>query len=112
MTVLHSVVVNPRPTNNTLLVLLILAGLAAAVLVSLGLFAFSRRQSRSYLFIVLALGTLVCKAVAGGFTFVDVFPANLHHLIEHGLDLSMALLLIAAVYYARTTPSDVRSNNF
>lgn len=93
------------------LVLLILAGLAAAVLVSLGVFAFSRRQSRSYLLVVLALATLVCKAGAGGFTLVGILPFGLHHLLEHGLDLVMATLLIAAVYYGRTTSPEIHDIN-
>ena len=89
--------------------LIVLAGLTAALLVSLGLVAFSRRKSRAYLLVVLALGTLLCKAVAGGLTIVGIMPTDLHHPVEHGLDSVMAVLLIAAVYFARTTPRKVRN---
>ena len=68
--------------DTVLLCVLILAGLAAAALVSAGLIAFSRRQSRSYLLIVLALGTLICKACVGGFTLFGILPSDLHHLVE------------------------------
>lgn len=89
--------------------LIVVAGLAAAVLMSLGLVAFSRRKSRSYLLVFLALCTLVCKALAGGLTIAGILPTDLHHTVEHGLDLVMAILLIAAVYYARTTPQQIRN---
>ena len=110
MIILHAMPPNPRlPSPDIILLcLLILAGLAAAVLVSLGLIAFSRQQSRSYLLIVLALGTLICKAFAGGFTIVGILPGDLHHFVEHSLDLVMAMLLIAAVYYARTASPEIR----
>ena len=113
MIILHTILPNPRflSPDIVLLCLLILTGLAAAVLVSLGLFAFSRRKSRSYLLIVLALGTLICKAVTGGFTVVGILPGDLHHFVEHCLDLVMAILLIAAVYYARTAPPEIREVN-
>ena len=108
---IHSIALpsNISQANVVLLGLIVLAGLAAAVLVSLGLVAFSRRQSYSYLLVVLALGTLLCKALAGGFTIVGILPTDLHHTVEHGLDFVMALLLIAAVYYARTTPRKIRN---
>ena len=113
MIILHAMPPNPRlpSLNIVLLCLLVLAGLAAAVLVSLGWTAFSRRQSRSYLLVVLALGTLVCKAFAGGFTVVGILPGDLHHFVEHSLDLIMAMLLIAAVYYARTASPEIREVN-
>ena len=96
-------------TDVILFCLILLAGLAAAALVSLGLIAFSRRQSRSYLLVVLALCTLICKALAGGLAIVGILPIDVHHLVEHGLDLVMAILLIAAVYYARTTPQRLQN---
>lgn len=113
MIVLHALPPNsPLANPNTALFpLLILAGLAATVLVSVGLLAFWRRQSRSYLLIVLALGTLICKAAAGGFTLIGVLPGDLHHVVEHGLDLMMAVLLIAAVYSARTAAPKMHGHN-
>lgn len=103
MIILHASLSTPRlPYPDTVLLsLLIFAGLAATVLLSMGLIAFLRRQSRSYLLVILALGTLVCKVGAGGLTLVGILPSNLHHVMEHGLDLAMAVLLIAAVYYTR-----------
>ena len=111
MIVMHSIVLYPGVlrADIVLLCLLVLAGLAAIVLVSLGLVAFSRRQSRSYFLVFLALCTLICKALAGGLTIVGILPTDLHHTVEHGLELVMAILLIAAVYYARTTPHKIRN---
>jgi hypothetical protein len=84
-----------------------LSVLTSAVLVGLGVVAYSYRQSRSYLLIVLALATLVAKAVLGSLVLVQVVSMEVHHLFEHLLDVVMAVFLIAAIYYARTTSTAV-----
>ena len=81
---------------------LALAALGGAVLLGGGLAAFLRRGSRSYLLVALALGTLLARtgvAVAAELALLD---PQVHHVSEHGLDVAMAGLVIAAVYYART----------
>ena len=108
MSLLHSAVLNPLHSTTILLFLLTLGGLSAAVLASFAVVAFSRRQSRPYLLVTLALVALVCKALAGVFTVIGVFSVSLHHLMEHALDFTMALMLIAAIYSARTRPSDIQ----
>jgi len=90
----------------TFVSLLIIGGLASAVLASLGAVAFSRRRSRSYLLIVLALVALVFKPFLGGLWLIRVLPIAQHHLLEHGMDFVIAALLIAAVYFARTAPDE------
>lgn len=87
--------------------ILVFGVLTSAVLVSLGVVAYSYRQSRSYLLVVLALTTLVVKACLGGLAILQWLPMDSHHLFEHLLDVVMALFLIASIYYARTTPSEV-----
>lgn len=82
---------------------LFLAGIASAVIVGLAIAAFAQRRSRSYLLITIALATLLARTGVGGLAMIDIIPLELHHLIEHTLDGAMAVLLIAAVYYARTT---------
>ena len=96
-------------TNTVLFWLLVLTGATSAILISLAIVALLRRQSRSYFFIVIALGTLICKVFAGGLTIVELLPSDLHHTMEHGLDLIMGLLLLAAIYAARTAPRSPNS---
>lgn len=82
---------------------LFVAGIASAVIVGLAIVAFAQRRSRSYLLIAMALATLLARTVVGGLALFGVIQMELHHLTEHALDGAMAVLLIAAVYYARTT---------
>lgn len=83
-----------------------LAGLGAAVLLGLAVGAFLQRQSRSYLLIVAALLALVGRSAVTGFTLTGTLSMTQHHLLEHGLDVVLVSLVIAAVYYARTVPAD------
>lgn len=93
--------------ETVLIPVLVLAILTSAVLVFLGVVAYSQRQSRSYLLVVLALATLIAKACLGCLVMVQWLAMDIHHLFEHLLDVIMALFLIASIYYARTTPSEV-----
>lgn len=85
-----------------LAVTLALAGGGAVFLVGLAVAAFVRRRSRSYLFVLLALGTLPVRTVAGMLTVGGVVPAAPHHLVEHTLDLALMGFLLVAVALART----------
>ncbi|EMA50492.1 MULTISPECIES: DUF7471 family protein [Halococcus] len=82
---------------------LVLAGGASVIVVGLAIAAFAQRRSRSYLLIVLALLTLLARTVVGWLAMGELLPVGMHHLMEHALDGVMAVLLIAAVYFARTT---------
>jgi heme A synthase len=86
---------------------LVIAGGASLIVVGLAIAAFARRRSRSYLLIALALLTLLARSVAGGLAVGELLPVGTHHLMEHSLDGVMAVLLIAAVYFARTTDPTV-----
>jgi hypothetical protein len=81
---------------------IVIAGLLTAVLLGLGMAVFVRRRSRSYLLIALALLALFGRSVVAGGTLLGLISPGLHHLLEHGLDIIMAALVVAAVYYART----------
>jgi len=85
--------------------LLVFGGLASAALAGLGAVAFSRRRSRSYLLITLALVALGLKAFLGGLWMLQFVPITQHHLLEHGMDFAIAALLVAAIYDARTAPT-------
>lgn len=89
-------------TSFPFVVVLLLAGLVSAILLGLGLVAFTRRRSRPYLLLVLALGALVARSAVAGLTMFSLLPPTYHHLFEHLLDVVMASLVIGAVYHART----------
>ena len=102
-----------RPLVDTLALpsVLVIAGVSSVAIVGLGIAAFSRRRSRSYLLITLALATLLVRTLVGGLALEEMMSFRLHHLIEHGLDGVMAVLLLAAVYFARTTsPRSTKEN--
>lgn len=90
---------------------LFLTGIASAIIVGLAIIAFAQRRSRSYLLITMALVTLLARTGIGGLAIIDVVPMEMHHIIEHSLDGAMAVLLIAAVYYARTTDQQTTENH-
>lgn len=78
--------------------LLTLAGVLAAVVAGLAIAAFARRRSRRYLLVALALSTLVGRSAVGLGAYGGLIGPTLHHQLEHGLDVAMAALVIAAVY--------------
>ena len=85
----------------TLALLLSVGGLCAAGVVGLALSALFQRRSWPYLLVALALGTLLVRVVAGVGYVHGSLTADTHHLLEHGLDVAMAALVIAAVAFAR-----------
>lgn len=89
-----------------LLVALALAGAASAVLTGLALAAFARRRSRSYLLIALAIAALLARTVIAGGAITQFVSPPTHHLSEHVLDVAMAALVVAAVYYARQVETE------
>jgi hypothetical protein len=82
---------------------LAITAVASLTILGLGVVAFAQRRSRSYLLITMALGTLMGRTLVGGLAMDGTIAMEFHHLIEHTLDGVMAVLLLAAVYYARTT---------
>jgi heme A synthase len=82
--------------------LVLLSGIVSVALAVVGILAFYRRRSPSYLLVAAALVVLAAKAFVGGLTVAGLLGLRLHHIVEHGLDLLMALLLIGAIYVARS----------
>jgi hypothetical protein len=82
--------------------LLGLAGLAAAVLVGLGVAAYARRSSVPYLLVLLASTTLLARVGIAMGTVTELFSAPAHHLAEHALDVLMVALVVGAVLAARS----------
>lgn len=96
------------PAEQSLLAVLLLAGAGSVALLGLGAAALVRRRSRSYALIALALATLSARTAVAGLALARRLSPDTHHLLEHGLDVVMAGLVIAAVYYARTVDRRVR----
>lgn len=81
---------------------LVAAGLLSAAVVALATAAFARRRSTPYLLVTLALATLLARTGLGVLTAGDWLAAPAHHLLEHSLDALAVLLLVGAVYLARS----------
>lgn len=81
-----------------LLVVIVLAVAGTAILFACGLVAYSRRRSTRYLVITVVLGLLVARSIVGLGTVFGLVPMTVHHLVEHGLDFTIAVLILYAVY--------------
>jgi len=80
----------------------VLSAVAVAVLCGLAVAAYRQRRTRPYLLITLALIALFARplvALLSGFSLVS---APTHHFLEHALDTLFVVLVLGAVYYART----------
>jgi len=89
----------------TLTTLLAVGALGAAGVLGIAVAALHRRPSWPYLLVALALGTLFVRFVAGVVYMRGSVSPETHHLLEHGLDVAMAALVIGAVLVARETAS-------
>lgn len=95
------------PTLDWPLVLALSAtALGSAVLTGGALAVFLRRRSRSYLLVTLALTALLVRTGVGAASLTGWVADDIHHVLEHGLDVAMASLVVAAVYYARSVAVD------
>ncbi|MFQ3319821.1 MAG: hypothetical protein ACI8UR_001214 [Natronomonas sp.] len=82
--------------------LLLFGSLGAAGILGVALAAFVQRRSWPYLLVALAVATLFARAAIGvGYMGGWLVPQQ-HHLLEHGLDVTMSALVIAAVLSANT----------
>lgn len=83
-------------------VLVVLSVVTSAALALIAVLAFRRRPSLSYLLVAAALVLFAVKALVGGLTVAGLLGFDAHYAVEHGLDFLMALLLIGAIYAARS----------
>ena len=81
---------------------LVLASLGSAALGGLALAAFARRRTSPYLFVALAVVALAARSAIGWLGMVGGLSATTHHTVEHGLDVVMVALVVAAVWYVRS----------
>ncbi|MDS0301409.1 GlyGly-CTERM sorting domain-containing protein [Halogeometricum sp. S1BR25-6] len=70
-------------------------------LLVMGVFAYRRRPTVSYLLLTLAIAALVGRVGVGGLAFGGLIDGSIHHLVEHGLDVVTLLAVIGAIYLAR-----------
>jgi len=102
----------PAVATGLLPVILALAGLGSSLLIGLALAALVRRRSWSYLLVTLALATLLARTAVAVLTMNAVIADETHHLLEHGLDVVMAALVVAAVYTARSVRASAREESY
>lgn len=93
-----------------LLAAITVTAVGTAVLLGLAVGAFVQRRSRPYLLIVAALVALLGRSAVAGATIAGVFSPTEHHFLEHGLDVALVALVIAAVYHSRTVSREADSN--
>lgn len=90
------------PAGGLLTLVLALAGLGSGLVVVLALAALARRRSLSYFLVTVALATMLTRTVVGILGVNHVIGELPHHLLEHSLDVFTVVLLLGAVYAART----------
>lgn len=88
--------------QHLLLAVLILAGVASGVIIALALVALARRRTWSYFLVTFALATLLARTFLGGLVHLDRLGSTPHHVLEHALDILAVVLLLGAIYCART----------
>lgn len=94
-------------SSTALLVVVTIAAMGTALLLGLAFAAFIQRRSRPYLLIVAAFAALFGRSVIVGVSLVGMLSPSTHHLLEHGVDVILVALVVAAVYYARTVSQEV-----
>ena len=92
----------PDIGSVTLLILVTIAAMGTALLLGVAFAALVRRQSRPYLLLVAAFTALLGRSVVAGFSMFGMLSPTTYHLFEHGMDVLLVALVVAAVYYART----------
>ena len=81
-----------------LLAVVLVAGVGTGALFLVSLAAYRRRRSAQYALISVAVGALLARSVVGAGTILGVVPMPVHHFLEHGLDFTIAALVLYAVY--------------
>lgn len=82
-------------------ILLVAAALVTVPIAGIAILAYLRRRATSYLFVALALLALVARIVVAAGTVFGLVPERVHHVAEHGLDITIAALVVGAVVAAR-----------
>ncbi|WP_408959512.1 hypothetical protein [Natrinema sp. 74] len=78
--------------------IIVLAVLGTTALFVVGLVAYSRRRTVRYWLICVVLGVLVVRSITGLGTVLGLVPMTVHHLVEHGFDFLIAVLVLYLVF--------------
>jgi hypothetical protein len=98
------------PVDSPILLgVITLAALGATLLFVVSVAAFVQRRSRPYLLIVTAFAALLVRSAVAGFSLFGMLSPTSHHVLEHGLDVILVALVVAAVYYARGVSKGVNT---
>ncbi|ELY59316.1 hypothetical protein C492_11275 [Natronococcus jeotgali DSM 18795] len=87
-------------TENVLIVMLGVGAVFSILIALLSFAAFVKRRTVSYLLIAVAFSTFLGKTSLGPAYLLGSTNTEMHHLLEHTLDVVMMALVLAAVYYA------------
>jgi len=93
----------PTIDSLSLLVVITIAAMGTAMLLGIAIAAFLQRESQSYLLVVVAFSALFGRSIVAGINMVGLVSPTMHHFLEHGMDVVLVAVVIAAVYYARNT---------
>lgn len=91
-----------------LLGVVLLACAGTGLLFAISVVAWSRRRSRRYLLIAVAVGALFLRSIVGIGTVFGAVPMVVHHLVEHSFDFLIAALILYAVIRNRPTRLETR----
>lgn len=95
--------------SPALLAVIAIAGIGTGVLFAVSLVAYSRRRSRQFFYISVAVGALLARSIIGAGTVLGYVPMAVHHFVEHSLDFFIAAVVLYAVYaHAPGTLSEQR----
>ncbi|ARS89897.1 hypothetical protein B1756_09225 [Natrarchaeobaculum aegyptiacum] len=97
------------PTAAPVLVtVILLAAVGTTVLFLAGVVGYRRRRTVRHGTIAVVLGLLVVRSIVGLGTVFGVVPMVVHHLVEHGIDVVIAGLLLYVLYTHGSTSSSRR----
>jgi hypothetical protein len=91
------------PSNNGLVIALSIGTVLSILVALLSFAAYVKRRTISYLLVAVAFSTFLGKSGLGLTYLLGRTNAEMHHSFEHSLDAVMMALVLAAVYYARSS---------
>ena len=95
----------------TLLSMLFVQGVLAAVLFTLVGVAYYRRRSRPYLLVLIAASTLLIESVIGAAGLLVSSDPWLHIFVDYALDITLVGAILGAIYYARHLESPTTNSH-
>lgn len=99
---LDAVNLHVHEADQYLLLILAIGALASTAIIGISIRALARRRTWPYLLVTFALTMLLGRTLFGVFSLGGTMDPAAHHLIEHGMDVATAALLVGAILAART----------